>query len=64
MAAAEAVEAGEFEGEKLFVDPDFTAVFAFDVVAEAEVEAVAAGVADGGVGGVCGFAADVAGGWR
>jgi hypothetical protein len=44
----------------LFVDPDFAAVFAFGVVAEAEVEAFAAGVAGCGVSGVDVVAADVA----
>jgi len=59
--AAEAGEAGEFEGEELLVDPDVAAVAAFGVVAEAEVEGVAARVADGGVGVGEGVAADVAG---
>ena len=57
--AAEADEAGEFEGEELLVDPDVAAVAVFGVVAEAEVEAGAAGVADGGIGVGEGVAADV-----
>jgi hypothetical protein len=60
--AAQAGEAGELEREELLVDPDVAAVTAFGVVAEAEVEGVAAGVADGGVGVGEWFAADVAGG--
>lgn len=59
--AAEAGEAGELESEELLVDPDLAAVAAFGVVAEAEVEGVAAGVADGLVGVGEGVAADVAG---
>ena len=59
--AAEADEAGELEREELLVDPDVTAVAAFGVVAEAKVEGVAAGVADGRVGGGERVAADVAG---
>jgi len=58
---AEAGEAGEFEGEELLVDPDVAAIAAFGVVAEAEVEGVAAGVADGGVGVGDRVAADMAG---
>jgi hypothetical protein len=58
--AAEAGEAGELEGEELFVDPDVAAVAAPGVVAEAEVEGVAAGVAEGGVGVGEGVVADVA----
>jgi hypothetical protein len=60
--AAEAGEAGELEREELLVDPDVAAVAALGVVAEAEVEGVAAGVADGGVGVGEGVAADVASG--
>jgi hypothetical protein len=60
--AAEAGEAGELKGEELLVDPDFAAVAAFGVVAEAEVEGVAAVVADGGVSVSEGVLADVAGG--
>ena len=48
--APKARKAGELEGEELLVDPDVAAVAAFGVVAEAEVEDVAAGIADGGVG--------------
>ena len=62
--AAEAGEAGEFEGEELLVEPDVAAVAAFGVVAEAEVEEVAAGVAGGGVGVGDRVAADVAAGRR
>jgi hypothetical protein len=58
--AAEAGEAGELEREELLVDPDVAAVAAFGVVAEAEVEGIAAGVADGGVDVGEGVAADVA----
>jgi hypothetical protein len=47
--ASKAREAGQLEGEELFVDPDVAAVAAFGGVAKAEVEGVAAGVADGGV---------------
>jgi hypothetical protein len=59
-STAEAGEAGELQGEKLLVDPDVTAVAAFGVVAKAEVEGVAAGVAGGGVVVGEGIAADVA----
>jgi hypothetical protein len=61
-SAAEAGEASELECEELLVDPDIAAVAAFGVVADAEVEGVAAGVADGGVGVGEGVAADVASG--
>jgi len=61
--AAEAGEASELEREVLVVYPDVAAVFAVGIVAEAEVEGVAAGVADGGVGVGERVAADVAGGW-
>ena len=61
--AAEAGEARKFEREELLVDPDIAAIVAFRVVAEAEVERVAAAVADGGVGIREWVAADMAGGW-
>ena len=47
--AAEAGEAGELKREELLADPDIAAVAAFAVVAEAEVEGIAAGVAERGV---------------
>jgi len=59
--AAKAGEAGELEGEELLVDPDVAAVAAFGVVAEAKVERIAAGVADGRARVGEGVAADVAG---
>ena len=60
---AEALVAGEFEGEVVFVDPDVAAVFGLGVVvAEAEVEGAVALVAESGVVFGEGGVADVAGG--
>jgi hypothetical protein len=56
-ADAEAGEAGELQGEVLLVDPDLAALLAVAIVAEAEVEAALAAVADGGVRLIDGLAA-------
>jgi hypothetical protein len=61
--AAEAGEAAELEREELLVDPHLAAVAALGVVAKAEVEYVAAAIADREIGVGQMAAADVAGGW-